>query len=813
MVARKFLVRHNDSTFDVDYDTDDGFEVLQYQLFSLTSVPPEDQKIVGGDGDRIISDDSDLRTISEKLQLLSVNDEKPDDDKVNNAAAALLKSDEELARLLQAEEEALMYQHYGNAQDGSELEQRLLPYITQVLLYEDPARQDAARETVPVDDLEEKAFISLAKVGNFKPSKSEQDHAFLLQLLSWFKQHFRWVNAPPCDGCGNNTVGQGMGAPLPSESKYGANRVEIYRCTVCSVVTRFPRYNDPLKLVETKRGRCGEWANCFTLYCRAFGYESRLILDFTDHVWTECFSEHLGRWMHLDPCEAVYDKPLLYEKGWNKKLNYVFAIARDGVYDVTKRYTRKWHEVLSRRNITTEASVSTVMTRMTTNCRRTFTRDSLSLSEQRDRNEKEELERNLHTNEVSSISLPGRQTGDLSWRILRGETGSGSNNASLSTSSCPIRLCVDEHVTRIYNSFSPILSHFVEISISKSEAVEVLQIIKNLLVDLRNSPYKTRRAYLKLSSTHAQLLPCFSELLAALSLKSESSRDESIKICLAGDPVKTSLALPVILDALDETILNIRKYDSLYKDLLSLPLLKLNRIHSGSVLASGEELPFGISTSAFDGVQASKWEEPNGARGCWIIYKLSENQLCELTAYELMSANDVPERDPMDWYGSNSIKPMYSVSSFCSCKFWFLYYADVAENFIRIVEGSNDEGSSWQTLDKQTSQIFDGRFQRKTFKTTALGFSANAFRFRFLRVRDSNSNPRFQIGSIDLRGRLDFAVFSDKAGYLSALGFWKLLDGELFTNTDLNEWFPPVIRISYAALFLNMDRFHTSTAF
>lgn len=36
--------------------------------------------------------------------------------------------------------------------------------------------------------------------------------------------------------------------------------------------------------------------------------------------------------------------------------------------------------------------------------------------------------------------------------------------------------------------------------------------------------------------------------------------------------------------------------------------------------------------------------------GCWIIYKVLDNKMEELVAYELMSANDAPERDPMDWY-------------------------------------------------------------------------------------------------------------------------------------------------------------------
>ena len=36
--------------------------------------------------------------------------------------------------------------------------------------------------------------------------------------------------------------------------------------------------------------------------------------------------------------------------------------------------------------------------------------------------------------------------------------------------------------------------------------------------------------------------------------------------------------------------------------------------------------------------------------GCWIIYKLLDEKMYELEGYELMSANDAPERDPFDWY-------------------------------------------------------------------------------------------------------------------------------------------------------------------
>ncbi|XAR63606.1 Peptide-N(4)-(N-acetyl-beta-glucosaminyl)asparagine amidase [Bertholletia excelsa] len=716
MVARKFLVRHDDSDFAVDYDTDDGLEVFKFQLFSLTSIPPDEQKILGSDDDRAVLDDSDLVSISERLRLVSVNGQVKKEQDLGGHGAEMEKSDEELARMLQEEEDALMFQQFDREE---EIERRIRPYISQVLMYEDANRQESARRSVPVEKLEEKALVSLAKEGNFKPTQSEQDHAFLLQLLFWFKQSFRWVNAPPCDDCGSETINNRMGIPLRSESDYGASQVELYRCNACSKITRFPRYNDPLKLLETRRGRCGEWANCFTLYCRAFGYESRLILDFTDHVWTECFSPMLGRWMHLDPCEGIYDNPLLYEKGWKKKLDYIIAIAKDGVFDVTKRYTRNWPEVLSRRNIAPEPILSSTLSKLRRECRQNFTSQLVAELEKRDRNE-EELERNFLSKDDISVSLPGRQSGDKEWRISRSEFGQ-DEHCSLSSSSCPVRKCIDEHVTKIYNAFYPVISLFVERSFSKHRAVEVLQNFRCSLVDLKNSPFRTRRISVNAVSNGAQsdfhqMLPSFDQLLDALSLKSELNDNGRIDIYLAADPVKTSMALPVMFHALDDVIHNINICNKLDKYSLSWPLLKLNRICSGLVLASGEELPFGIVKSAFDGTRLSKWEEPNGAKGCWMMYKVLDDQQYELVAYELMSANDAPERDPKDW----------------------------------ILEGSGDGGSSWHILDEQTSQLFENRFERKAYNITSRGFLANVFRFRFLTVRDAQATSRFQIGSVDL---------------------------------------------------------------
>ncbi|KAK4379079.1 hypothetical protein RND71_000941 [Anisodus tanguticus] len=320
---------HNDSTFD----TDDGFEVLKYQLFSLTSVPPDQQKILGRD-DQIVSVESDLTSISDKLRLVSIDgveEEIAAEAKEKSEKTAM--SDEELARILQAEE-ALMMQHFVASENKQQVEQRIRPYVNQVQMYEDLHRQEMARKTVPVDKLEEKALVSLGR--------------FSAILFSF------------------------------SEDK---------------------TYDEPLT---------GTLTSQFSVKLN----------DFTS------------------------------SEKWKKSLNYVFANAKDGVHDVTKRYTRKWPEVLSRRNIISEPALAAILSDITRELRKKLSAEVISALEERNRTEMDVIERELYSKDDASVSLPGRLSEDKEWRIARSEFVSDEKN-SLSSSSCPVRRCIDDHVTKI----------------------------------------------------------------------------------------------------------------------------------------------------------------------------------------------------------------------------------------------------------------------------------------------------------------------------------------------------------------------------
>ncbi|XP_034748013.1 peptide-N(4)-(N-acetyl-beta-glucosaminyl)asparagine amidase isoform X3 [Etheostoma cragini] len=298
-----------------------------------------------------------------------------------------------------------------------------------VMLYENPELQRKARSHIPHQKLSSDAEHKLKEAKEADPEcKLGIEDFLVLELLRWFKQDFfSWVDCLPCSSCKGPTQNASSLSPSTDDIRWGAQRVENHYCQSCRLSTRFPRYNNPEKLLETRRGRCGEWANCFTLCCRALGLEARYIWDSTDHVWTEVYSVSQRRWLHCDSCENGCDKPLLYEVGWGKKLAYVLAFSKDQVVDVTWRYSCKHPEVLSRRTRVQEAWLLHTINGLNT-------RRQQSLPPAR----KKELTERLLVELVEFISpkkpkpgeLGGRNSGSLAWRMARGETRKADTGTS-----------------------------------------------------------------------------------------------------------------------------------------------------------------------------------------------------------------------------------------------------------------------------------------------------------------------------------------------------------------------------------------------
>ena len=115
-------------------------------------------------------------------------------------------------------------------------------------------------------------------------------------FANWFRNEFPYYHGS-CESCGNVNCNSfaGVMAPSQQEKTYRAGVVETYVCGNCSYFTRFPRFNDVSVVLQTKRGRCGEYSALIVRMLKALKYDTRWVADISDHVSTPCIYDHVHR--------------------------------------------------------------------------------------------------------------------------------------------------------------------------------------------------------------------------------------------------------------------------------------------------------------------------------------------------------------------------------------------------------------------------------------------------------------------------------------------------------------------------------------
>ncbi|KAF8338006.1 uncharacterized protein EI90DRAFT_3041291 [Cantharellus anzutake] len=320
-------------------------------------------------------------------------------------------------------------------------EQALINCDEQMDQYEREDMQELALTHVPIDQL----YNTASEIQSSLTPLPSFDDALAEALVKWFKPNFmEWVDPMLCTNslCKEEVDDKGqptgkkvkmkmrrMDGPRSAEEKQGgAGRVEVHACPNCGTESRFPRYNSLESLMKSRKGRCGEFANLFTVFLRAIGLRARYVWNAEDHVWNEYYSTALNRWVHLDSCENARDQHHLYSKGWGKKMSLVVAFSVDGgAMDVSRTYIPedKWDEAMRMRQYS-DTQLEEVLQRIRARRRGYLSKSELERLEAEDYRDhnwwKASNKSGAEGNQIPE-GESGRKSGTTEWTEARGEAG------------------------------------------------------------------------------------------------------------------------------------------------------------------------------------------------------------------------------------------------------------------------------------------------------------------------------------------------------------------------------------------------------
>ncbi|KAF8704602.1 Transglutaminase/protease-like protein, partial [Rhizoctonia solani] len=309
----------------------------------------------------------------------------------------------------------------------------------QMDIYENRDLLDLAREQIPMERIRAEAT---ALQQSDSPLACEQD-ALAQVLVHWFKhEYFKWADPIKCPRCAGPTSASGMVPPTLYEREGGAGRVELHVCRgengACDGSFRFPRYKDLKRSqVSDENAHRKMWGMGKFVHVISKGafslHDLQLVWNKEDHVWNEYFSPGAGRWIHTDSCEAARDQPLLYDRGWGKKMSYIFSFSIDGASDMSRGYVQNSNEMLQRRKDAPEPALAEELAKITAARRRHRTPPELAQLEQEDKTEREWLAKSDQRaregeteREAEAAAEPARESGTQEWKEARGEAGPGS---------------------------------------------------------------------------------------------------------------------------------------------------------------------------------------------------------------------------------------------------------------------------------------------------------------------------------------------------------------------------------------------------